>query len=353
MEILLAISLAMLAVCVVAIIRLTSTKATLQERLAASERSLTEANNAQHASREELRNETAALLAPLRQQLADFSHTVSEKYSREASERFALREKLDELRLLNDAVGTEARRLSEALRGNNRVQGEWGELVLQTLLERAGLTEGREFHVQQGAGGLRPDVVVDYPQGGCVVIDSKTSLTAYMNFVEAKSDELRQAAGKAHLASVRAHIDELSRKNYSDLLGRERKLEFVLMFMPNEGAYLAALQLDAALWQYAYDRRVVVISPTHLMAVLKLIEQMWAHDAQNRNALAIAAEAGALYDKFVGLYTDLNTAETRLTQAADSLAEVKKKLADGRGNLLTRVEKLREMGAPTKKRLPN
>lgn len=327
------------------------------ERLRADdERFRTIAAQVLNQSRAEMRTETTGqvqtLLEPLRRELDSFSKTVSEKYSREASERHALREKIDELRLLNNAIGTEARRLSDALRGNNKMQGQWGELVLQTLLENAGLTEGREFMTQQTVdGGKRPDVVVNFPGSGCVVIDSKASMTGYMNFVDAETDDQRRAAATAHVASVRRHIDELARKNYQDFVGKERKLEFVMMFMPNEGAYLAAMQMEPNLWQEAYNKRVIIISPTHLLSILRLVEQMWRHDAQNRNALVIAEEAGKMYDKFVGFVNDLQNVETAINKASATITEAKKKLSTGPGNLTRRADNLRTLGAKTTKQL--
>lgn len=298
----------------------------------------------------------ADLLSPLQKNIDDFNRTIDAKYAREASERGALREKIDELRKLNESLGLEARQLADALRGNGKVQGDWGEMILSTLLVQAGFTEGREFHTQTNVKGpdganLRPDVVVDFPDGGCVVIDSKASLTAYVNYTSADNEDSRAAALRAHIASVRAHIRELSAKSYQEFTGRDRKLDFVMMFIPNEGAYIAAMQAEPGLWQEAYDRQVLIISPTHLFSVLKLIRQMWRHDAQTRNAVQIADEAGKLYDKFVGLYKDMTRVGDALARVSAAHSDVMNKLHDGNGNLIGRVEKLREMGAKTSKQL--
>ncbi len=346
---------------VVIIVRLTAEKSSLQARLdasgAADERFRAIATQIMTQSRADMRSETTSqvqtLLDPLRRELDSFSRTVSDKYSREAAERFALREKIDELRDLNTAIGQETRRLYNALRGNNREQGKWGELVLQTLLENAGLTEGREFITQQATGDRRPDVVVNFPGDGCVIIDSKASMSDYLKYCDAETDDERSIAAKGHVASVRRHIDELARKNYQDLTGHDRKLEFVMMFMPNEGAYLAAMQFEPNLWEEAYNKRVIIISPTHLLSVLRLVEQMWRHDAQNKNALRIAEEAGKMYDKFVGFVSDLNDVERALSKATDTLSSARKKLDSGTGNLTTRAQRLREMGARATKSLPN
>jgi len=296
------------------------------------------------------------LLMPLQRNIETFNRTIDAKYSREAYERGALREKIDELRTLNESLGREARQLADALRGNGKVQGDWGEMILSTLLTQAGFTEGREFVTQavvKGPGGanLRPDVVINFPDGGCVVIDSKASLTAYVNYTAAESDAARAAALSAHVASVRAHVRELAAKNYQEYTGSERKLDFVMMFIPNEGAYIAAMQAEPSLWQEAYDRQVLIISPTHLFSVLKLIRQMWRHDDQTRNALTIAEEAGKLYDKFEGLYRDMTRIGDAIDKVAAAHGDAMRKLREGPGNLIGKVENLRKMGAKTSKRI--
>ncbi len=349
----------LLLVAVIVIVRLTGEKSALRARLDSigteEERFRSIASQVMTQSRADLRSETTdrvnSLIDPLRRELDSFSRTVSDKYSREAAERFALREKIDELRELNMAVSAETKRLYNALRGNNREQGKWGELVLQTLLENAGLTEGREFLTQHVSGDRRPDVVVNFPGNGCVVIDSKASMTDYMAFCDAETDDQRKIAAKGHVASVRRHIDELARKNYQDLTGKERRLEFVMMFMPNEGAYLAAMQFEPTLWEEAYNKHVIIISPTHLLSVLRLVEQMWRHDAQNKNAIQIAEEAGRMLDKFAGFVADLTDAENALSKAADKLTAAHRKLDSGPGNLTSRALKLKEMGAKATKNL--
>lgn len=342
----------LLAVAVICIVRLVAERASLRASLEALSLAETQRQSLAETADRHASGQMQAMIEPLRRQLETFSSVLSEKYAREASERHALSGKIDELRHINAIAAEESRRLSDALRGNNRVQGQWGELILQNMLEDAGLHEGREFFTQQTQNGMRPDVVVNMPGDASVVIDSKTSLTAYLNFLEADSEEAKQVAAKAHLASVRAHIDELHRKNYQDAIGRSRRLEFVLMFMPNEGAFLAAMQMEPRLWEEAYSKRVIIISPTHLLSVLRLIEQMWRHDAQDRNALEIAREAGLMYDKFVGFCHDLEEAEKAVAKASATLSAARGKLRDGRGNLIDKAEKLRLMGAKTAKRLP-
>lgn len=312
-------------------------------------------------SRRSLSEDTARrmtdLLDPLRRNIESFNRTIDEKYTREASERFALREKIDELHRLNLSLGLEAKQLADALRGNGKVQGDWGEMILTRLLEQAGFSEGREFETQsnfkdpEGGANRRPDVLVRFPDNGCVVIDSKASLTAYVNLCAAESDADRQAASAAHVLSVRNHVRELAAKNYQDFVGTDRRLDFVLMFIPNEGAYLAALQAAPELWQEAYDKRVLIISPTHLFSVLKMVQQMWRHDDQSRHAAKIAVDAGNLYDKFVGFVADMTAVESKLNQAMAAHQNAMRKLHTGPGNIVRRIESLRTMGAKATKSL--
>ncbi|MDE6394732.1 MAG: DNA recombination protein RmuC, partial [Duncaniella sp.] len=213
------------------------------------------------------------ILAPLRVNLDEFRKTVTDTYNTEARERFSLTERIRELVDLNNTISREARELTLALRGNNQVQGEWGEMVLETILERSGLQEGEEYFIQatsnergdtlcnESGQKLRPDVVVRYPDGRCVIIDSKVSLTAFVEYVNADDEKAKEDAAARHVRSVRAHIDELARKNYQNYIG-EAKLDFVMMFIPNEPAYMAAMRIEPGLWQDAYDRNVLIVSPT-------------------------------------------------------------------------------------------
>lgn len=303
------------------------------------------------------------ILNPLKENIEQFKKTVAESYSTEARERFSLHERIKELVELNRSIGKEAKDLTLALKGNSKVQGDWGEMILENLLERSGLQRDREFFVQMTTGddgktlrnddgkALRPDVIVKYPDGRCVVIDSKVSLTAYVNYVNADTTELQELYRKQHLASVRSHIVELRDKKYQDYVGGG-KTDFVMMFVPNEAAYITAMQMDDKLWQEAYDVRVLLISPTHLISVLKLISQLWSHDRQTRNAIEIAAESGKMYDKFVGFVDDMRKIERSINQTRETFDNAMKKLSVGTGNLVTRAEKLRKMGAKASKSLP-
>ena len=303
------------------------------------------------------RRSISEALQPMAERMREMEKTFRDTYSAEARERFSLADRVRELVELNRVVGAETRRLTDALKGNSRLQGEWGEIILDNILERSGLQQGREYEVQQtftspDGRRLRPDVIVNYPDGRCVVIDSKVSVAAYLSMVEADDAEARNAAAKAHLASVRAHINELKTKNYQDLTAG-RHCDFVMMFIPHEGAYMAAMQLDSALWQYAFDSRVLIVSPTHLMAVIKLVEQLWRNDRQSRNAIDIATEAGRMLDKLSGFLADMEKIDSSLNAARRAWDGAYNKLATGTGNLLGRAERLRAMGAKATRDLPS
>jgi len=296
------------------------------------------------------------LLSPLRDNIEQFKRTFAESYEKESRERFALDKHIQELVSLNQNIGKEAQELSRALRGNSKVQGDWGEMILETILEKSGLEKGREFIIQESAVSddgtrLRADVVINYPDGRCAVIDSKVSLTDYIRYVNSENYDEQKICLSAHTASVRKHIDELKNKNYQDYIG-SRKADFVMMFIPNESAYIAAMQHDSNLWQYAYDNRVVVISPTHLISVLKLLEQLWQHDRQNRNAVDIAKKAGAMYDKFVGFLTDMMKIRRAIDSASAAYEDSIKKLDTGKGSLIKSAKSLKEMGAKSSRSLP-
>lgn len=310
------------------------------------------------------RERLAEVLNPLKERLEGFKKAVEETYSSEARERFSLKEQIKELVQRSETIGVEAKQLTQALRGDSKIQGDWGEMILESILEKSGLEKDREYFIQetlrddeghtiQSAEGrkMRPDVIIRYPGGDNrqMVIDSKVSLTAYVNYVNAETPEEAAAALKQHLASVRKHIDELSNKSYQDYVG---KGDHVMMFVPNEAAYLAAMQADHSLWQYAYDRRVLLLSPTNLIAALKLVADLWQRDKQTRHAIDIAEEAGKLYDKFVGFIDDMEKIGKALGTANTTYGEAMKKLKNGTGNLIGRVEKLKGMGVKAKKNLP-
>ncbi len=302
------------------------------------------------------------ILEPLKQEVDRLGKSVRETYSAEARERFSLAERIKELVDTNRSIGREAKELTEALRGNSKVQGDWGEMVLETILDKSGLIKDVHYRVQVTTDDeghtlrddegrlLRPDVVINYPGGHAVVVDSKVSLTAFMRLVAAQNDRERAEAAAKHLASVRAHIIELSRKNYQDYVG-DVKSDFVMMFIPNEPAYIEAMRLDTNLWQEAYDRRVLIVSPTQLISALRLIARLWQQDRQTRNAIEIATAAGRMYDKFCGFMDDMSRIDKALTNTRAAYTDAMKKLSDGTGNLVSRAQKLKELGAKTSKLL--
>lgn len=314
-------------------------------------------------------NETrlSEILNPLKEDLKDFKRRVDDTYMNSSKERTLLGEQMKRLMELNMSIGKEARDLTEALSGNTKVQGDWGEMVLETILVKSGLVEGENYFVQRTKnddgtqiknddnGRLRPDVVVALPDKKCIVIDSKVSLTAYVNYINADNEDDRQRFGKAHLLSVRSHLKELETKRYQDFVGvgNDDRIDYVLMFIPNEHAYMAAMTLDNNLWMEAYEKRVVIISPAHVISTLRLIAQLWTRDKQTKNALKIAEEGGKLYDKFVGFVNDMQTVEQSLGKASEAYASAMSKLHTGRGCIVSKVENLKKLGAKTSKTLPS
>ena len=314
-------------------------------------------------------NETrlSEILNPLKEDIKDFKRRVDDTYMNSSKERTLLGEQMKRLMELNMSIGKEARDLTEALSGNTKVQGDWGEMVLETILVKSGLVEGENYFVQRTKnddgtqiknddnGRLRPDVVVALPDKKCIVIDSKVSLTAYVHDINADNDDDRQRFGKAHLLSVRSHLKELETKRYQDFVGvgNDDRIDYVLMFIPNEHAYMAAMTLDNNLWMEAYEKRVVIISPAHVISTLRLIAQLWTRDKQTKNALKIAEEGGKLYDKFVGFVNDMQTVEQSLGKASEAYASAMSKLHTGRGCIVSKVENLKKLGAKTSKTLPS
>lgn len=314
-------------------------------------------------------NETrlSEILNPLKEDIKDFKRRVDDTYMNSSKERTLLGEQMKRLMELNMSIGKEARDLTEALSGNTKVQGDWGEMVLEIILVKSGLVEGENYFVQRTKnddgtqiknddnGRLRPDVVVALPDKKCIVIDSKVSLTAYVNYINADNEDDRQHFGKAHLLSVRSHLKELETKRYQDFVGvgNDDRIDYVLMFIPNEHAYMAAMTLDNNLWMEAYEKRVVIISPAHVISTLRLIAQLWTRDKQTKNALKIAEEGGKLYDKFVGFVNDMQTVEQSLGKASEAYASAMSKLHTGRGCIVSKVENLKKLGAKTSKTLPS
>ncbi len=297
------------------------------------------------------------LLTPLKQSMETFREKVESTHRDQVEGRGKLFNELKQLRDLNQQLSTEASNLTSALKGEAQTMGAWGELVLETVLSKSGLTKGEEFevqaHVKDGEGKTqRPDVVVHYPeQKGCLVIDSKVSLVAYERFCNDESEEGRERAMKEHLLSVRSHIQSLSGKKYEQSPDLTTP-EFVLMFIPVEHAFNVAVQADPKLYDYAFERNIVIITPTTLLATLKMVKSIWRQDKQSRNAEEIARRGGLLYDKFVGFYESMTTIGSQLGKTQSAYEQALKQLQDGRGSLTSQVDHLRQLGAKASKALP-
>jgi len=296
-----------------------------------------------------------ALLKPLQTKLTEFKEQVSNTYGNEARERHALKSEIERLANLNLKMSDETRSLTQALKGDSKVQGNWGELVLESILESSGLRKGEEYviqdsHTQSDGSRLQPDVVIKLPEGRSLVVDSKVSITAYARHAETSDEGIAEKELAAHILSLRQHIQGLSSKNYSALYGIG-SVDFVLMFVPIEPAFLLALKTAPNLYQEALAKNIVLVCPSTLMATLRTVAHLWRQDHQNRNALEIAKQCGNLYDKFVGFVDDLEKLGQRLDQAQTSYHDAFNKLKTGKGNLIRSAEKVRELGVKPSKNL--
>ena len=302
-----------------------------------------------------------AILDPLKTELVDFKKKVDDTYDKESKERFTLGKEVQRLIEMSQLVSQEANNLTTALKGNNKQQGNWGEMILESILEYSGLTKGREYLTQEfirdSAGniikdengkGLQPDITVLYPDQRKIIIDSKVSLLAWEQYVSAENVDMQRQFIKEHVQSVRSHIEGLSRKNYPHYA---QALDYVLLFIPIEPAFLEAVKTDLQLWKFAYSKRIMLVSPTNLLAVLKIIADLWRVELQNQHAIEIADKAGALYDKFVGFIENLELVGKKIQDANQSYEIALKQLSSGRGNILAKVEELKKMGANARKQL--
>lgn len=297
------------------------------------------------------------VLAPLRSQLAEFGQQVQMSQLDAAERSGALGRQLSELKTLHAALSAEAVELTRALKGSQRLQGHWGELVLERLLEASGLREGQEFHRQvvlanaEDGSRPRPDILVQLPGDRLLVVDAKCSLRAYLRACEAVDEPSRKQALAAHRTALRAHVTELARRDYAGLLGG-RGLELVLLFVPVEAAFLAALESDATLIEDALAQRIALVTPATLLLSLRTVGELWRHDRRDRNAAQIAERAGRLHDKFAGFVEDLAKVDEQLRRALRALEAAQLKLSSGPGNLLRQVGQLQELGARVSKQLP-
>lgn len=296
------------------------------------------------------------LLKPLQEKLTDFRKQVDDTYQSEARERFALKQEVEKLAGLNVKMTDETRALTNALKGESKTQGDWGELVLETILENSGLRKGEEYLVQDShtiddGSRLQPDVVIRLPESKHLVIDSKVSITAYTRYIQAEDDATKTAELNSHVQSIKQHIQGLSAKNYQDLYG-VGSIDFVLMFIPIEPAFLAAMRHAPDIYQDALKKNIVMVCPSTLLATVRTVAHLWRQEHQNRNAQEIARQCAVLYDKFVGFVEDLDKVGQRLEQAQVSYGDAIGKLKTGRGNLIRTAENVKKLGVKPNKSLP-
>ncbi len=296
------------------------------------------------------------ILDPLEKKIKDFEEKVDKTHKESIDYHSALRQQILGLKELNVQMSKETLNLTKALKGDNKIQGNWGELVLERVLEKSGLEKDREYFVQQSFTNdegkrIMPDVVIHLPDNKKMIVDSKVSLTAYEQFINTEDEYEKERFLKEHSNSLKRHVEQLSEKKYEDIYKIESP-DFVLLFVPIEPAFAVALNQDSTLYNKAFEKNIVIVTPTTLLATLRTIDTMWNNEKQQRNALEIARQAGALYDKFEGLLKDLISIGKKIDATKSDYSAAMNKLVDGRGNLITSIEKLKKMGAKAKKTLP-
>ena len=301
-------------------------------------------------------------LEPFQEKINDLKNKVNEAYDKENKERFSLAEKVKELAELNVQISEDAKKLTRALKGESKTQGNWGEMILENILEKSGLVKGREYFLEYQLADdnnkalysefsgkkMRPDAVIKYPDERNVIIDSKVSLTSFIEMVDETDPEIYKILQNKHLTSVKNHINELSAKAYDDY---GKSLDFVMMFIPSEPAYIAAMQADQNLWNYAYDKRILLLNPSNLITSLKLIADLWKREYQNKNTLEIAERGAKLYDKLVGFVENLDKVGKSIDNAQNQYRDAYKQLYTGKDNLISQAEKLKNLGVKNKKEL--
>ena len=302
--------------------------------------------------KEENRESMDIILKPFKDNISEFRSRVDAIFTQQTEQSGALKNELQRLMELNKQITTETTNLTNALKGNSKVQGDWGEMILESILDNSNLIRGVHYQTQlnvkdEAGNNLRPDVVLNLPNNKQVIIDSKVSLTAYVNYVSAESEAERRAAMTAHVASVRQHVKELGAKSYQQLLNSP---DFVIMFIPNEPAFLDALKEDSTIWNDAYEKKVIISSPTNLFALLKIVDDLWRRDEQNKNHENIIKLGVTLYDQLVAFSSTLEGVGTSLEQAQAKYDEAYKRLHTGNNNIVRVGEKLRKMGLPTTKK---
>lgn len=303
-------------------------------------------------NKENLKN----ILSPLQDKIQLFEKKVEDTHKESIDYHAALRQQILGLREMNEQMSKETLNLTKALKGDSKMQGNWGELVLERVLEKSGLEKGREYEVQQSfvteeGNRLFPDVVINLPDGKKMIVDSKVTLTAYERYINAEDETEKAQFLKEHLIAIKRHVDQLSEKNYHDLYQMESP-DFVLLFIPIESAFALALNEDTSLYNKAFEKNIVIVTPSTLLATLRTIDSMWTNQKQQENAVEIARQAGALYDKFEGFVSDLVKIGKKMDEAKAEYGNAMNKLFEGKGNLINSVEKLKKMGAKAKKALP-
>lgn len=296
------------------------------------------------------------ILSSFKEKIEHFEKKVEETYESEYREKIKLETEIHKLYELSSKMNEEASNLTKALKGNVKMMGNWGEMILENILEKSGLELNREFFKQESikstdGSRYQPDFIIKLPEKRNIIIDSKVSLIAYEKFQNSEDKEEQKKYLNEHINSIKSHIDGLSKKNYQDLYDI-KSIDYVFMFIPIEPAFLIAIQKDTTLWEYAYSKKILLISPTNMIAVLKIIYQIWQQEKQNNNAFEIAKQASDLYDKFVGFVEDLQKIGENIAKAQTSYNTALNKLIDGKGNLINKVEKIKQLGITPKKQIP-